>query len=75
MYEKPQYLTPDGYRRMKSNPYTSGKQPAKLSPYQQLQQKKKELRARKPLAKKASPKISEQTARLIAEAIKNMLNS
>lgn len=24
MYEKPQYLTPDGYRRAKNNPFKSG---------------------------------------------------
>ncbi|NLD91478.1 MAG: hypothetical protein GX639_02295 [Fibrobacter sp.] len=24
MYEKPQYLTPDGYRRAKKNPFKSG---------------------------------------------------
>lgn len=66
MYEKPQYLTPDGYKR-------SGKNPLRPS------QLRNELAKRAPQKQKGKTlgvkSLSPEAAKLIAEAIRAMLHS
>lgn len=71
MYEKPQYLTPDGYRRSSSNPLNSKKLALKAS-LDNIEAQRKLLLARKTINKK--PGISDEAAKLIAEALKSMLH-
>jgi hypothetical protein len=66
MFEKPQYLTPDGYRR-------SAKNPLKKNSVKKAIAKKKLLSAKK-LTKNVQRGISPEAAKLIAQAIKGMLN-
>lgn len=72
MYEKPQYLTPKGYKRM-------DKDPKKKEILKKImgEKKGKEIYEIKPLLKKntAKPKkLSKEAAKAIAMAIKGMLN-
>jgi hypothetical protein len=64
MYEKPQYLTPGGFRRSAKNPLKDKKAITPLPA-------KKTISANR--LKKAGIQISEATAKLIADAIKSML--
>jgi len=66
MFEKPQYLTPDGYRRSAKNPF-------KKKNVKKAIAKKKLLSARN-LTKNTQKGISPEAAKLIAQAIKGMLN-
>ncbi len=66
MFEKPQYITPDGYRRSSKNPFK--KQKVTKAPA-----KKKLLSARR-LPKNVQKGISPDAAKLIARAIKGMLH-
>ena len=71
MYEKPQYLTPDGYKRLPKNPFGEKNISKSISPRPDLQ---KEAEQRALLKKKIqSRKIDPKAAKLIAEAIKTML--
>ncbi len=74
MYEKPQYLTPGGLRRLRANPHQEAtqkivqapilpKSTAPLLPIRPMQHKQKGI------------KISDEAAKLIAEALKTMLHS
>jgi hypothetical protein len=65
MFEKPQYFTPDGFKRSKKNPYGT---------------KASEAEAKELIAKRAALKkqrdgrgISEEAAKVLAAAIKGML--
>ena len=72
MYEKPQYLTPDGFKRLSKNPYSS------LSAAQRLELLKKKNRVaplQQSLQKGGGAVMSDKAAALIAKAIKGMLNS
>jgi hypothetical protein len=78
MYEKPQYLTPDGYRRMSKNPLKAG---TSLSPNNALtliRKKKMELLAKKGVNQTSGSVkkmvLSEEAAKAIAAAISGMLN-
>jgi hypothetical protein len=77
MYETPQYLTPDGYRRLPKNPYRKKAQEleAKLVDDPAIAQKKKVLAGRIPGAQKKRPQLelSDEAAKLIAQALKGML--
>jgi hypothetical protein len=66
MYEKPQYLTKDGYKRLGKNPCKNGAVPVKKTKAEAL----KEIQRRIPYKGKG---ISEQAAKLIALALKDML--
>jgi hypothetical protein len=57
MYEKPQYFTKNGFKRLEKNPYKDGN--LKISQKSSLIKK--------------GPIISEKTAKIIAQAIKSML--
>ncbi len=66
MYEKPQYLTPDGYRRAPQNPLKR----------KQLQEKNQNFSARQKKRKTLGvKKLSPEAAKLIADAIRVMLHS
>ncbi|MBD3343703.1 MAG: hypothetical protein GF401_01420 [Chitinivibrionales bacterium] len=69
MYEKPQYLTPGGYKRMSKNPYKKDEQNSQAN--------KKALPSKNLPVQNRRPKrtIDEKTAKLIAEAIKTMMHS
>ena len=66
MYDKPQYITADGFRRTNSNPSFASRRAAALNI---LEQKKKlaDMKAR------SGRGISPEAAKLIAMAIKDML--
>ena len=70
MYEKPQYFTKDGFKRLAKNPHKdSGKS---LAP---LVQKPKQLSSQALLRGRniKGPGISDDAARLIANVLKGML--
>jgi hypothetical protein len=70
MYEKPQYFTKDGFKRLAKNPHKdTGKSPTPLV------QKPKQLSSQAVLRKKNlnGPGISDDTALLIANVLKGML--
>jgi hypothetical protein len=71
MYEKPQYLTPDGYRRLPKRP---GKKAVKQTGAAQARSSVALARTRlKKLSTQASP-ISKEAAKIIALAIRSMLS-
>ena len=80
MYEKPQYLTPDGYRRMPKNPLSSKGGQARDTALALVRKKKQELLAKR-LGRgtgpgKGGPKkpvLSDEAAQAIARAISGML--
>ena len=72
MYEKPQYLTPDGFKRRGSNPFKGG---SDNNAEKKREAVKKQLSKWPPLKKPKGPVISDEAAKLIAEAIKGMLHS
>ena len=72
MYEKPQYFTPDGFKRLSKNPY------AGLNASQRLELLKKKRRAailQRSMEKKDGAVISDKAAACIAKVLKEMLNS
>jgi hypothetical protein len=72
MYEKPQYLTPDGFRRLSKNPYSSLNEAQR----RELLKKKKRISSlQQPMKKEGGVVISDKAAALIAKAISGMLNS
>ena len=71
MYEKPQYLTPEGYRRRSKNPYKK-KILKKASPAKKRISPNKFL-SLKEFNKNAQRGISDEAAKLIAQAIKGLL--
>lgn len=80
MYEKPQYLTPDGYKRLARNPCRSGRNASLKSGIELDKNKKKEARVRpQPSAKvrRSAGKItlSEEGAKAIAQAIAGMMKN
>jgi len=75
MFERPQYMTSDGYKRSKVNPNRVTKVkgvPQKMTPLQ-IKLLKKELLQRKNNLHKNG--ISPEAAKVIASAIKMMLHS
>jgi hypothetical protein len=66
MYEKPQYLTKDGYKRLDKNPYKKDSPTYSLVP-------KKKTAAQLPKVPNKGIKISDKTAKMIAMALKDML--
>jgi hypothetical protein len=75
MYEKPQYLTPDGYRRRPKNPFTGKDGTSAQTALQLLRDKKKELLTRRVAGARPKMTLSDEAARLIAQAISGMLKS
>jgi hypothetical protein len=75
MYEKPQYLTPDGYKRSSKNPLKKGTSGQSL--YQELTQKKMELAKKQGIVRSGTDKkgLSNEAAKIIALAIKGMLKN
>ncbi len=72
MYEKPQYLTPDGYRRKKKNP--DKKKPVKKALTTKKRLPAEQILSKKKLKNQGQKGISKEAAKLIAEAIKGMLH-
>ena len=80
MFEKPQYLTPGGYKRLSQNPYKKQLQalnetPVK-SPTASLQKKPpivQRQRLLEPRKKQPQFELSDKAAMLIAQALKGML--
>ena len=66
MYEKPQYLTKDGYKRLDKNPHKGDAPIYKLVP-------KKKTPAQLQKVQNKGIKISDSTAKMIAMALKGML--
>lgn len=71
MFEKPQYLTPGGYRRKSKNP--NKKKILKKVPLEKNRASQNEIFSAKHFQKNAQRGISEEAAKLIAQAIKGML--
>jgi hypothetical protein len=72
MYEKPQYFTPEGFKRLPKNPY-SGKGLAQR--LELLQKKKRDLATQQTMKKKPGMTLSDEAAAAIAKAISTMLHS
>jgi hypothetical protein len=75
MFEKPQYLTPEGYRRMAKNP-VSGKHRAANTALMLIRKKKTEFLAQRAGTNPGpgkKPVLSEEAAKAIAMAISGML--
>ena len=75
MYEKPQYLTPNGYRRKSKNPYKkkSVKKLVRRASSEKNSLPSKKMLSAKQFQRNAQRGISEEAAKLIAQAIKGML--
>jgi hypothetical protein len=77
MYEKPQYLTPDGYRRMSKNPLKAGTSLNPNTALTLIRKKKMELLAKKGGTQTSGSGkklvLSEEAAKAIAAAISGML--
>jgi hypothetical protein len=72
MYEKPQYFTPDGYKRLSKNPYSDPKVAYRLELLKKL--KRAEL-LKGAETKKSGITISDEAAAKIAMVLKEMLHS
>jgi hypothetical protein len=68
MYEKPQYLTKDGFKRLDKNPHKGNAPTYKLVP-----KKKTSVQLQPPKVPNNGIKISDKTAKIIAMAFKDML--
>jgi hypothetical protein len=68
MYEKPQYLTKDGYKRLSKNPHSAAGGKKKVRKTSQKKRGSKIIRRK---GKKMSP----EAAKLIAETLRVMLKS
>jgi hypothetical protein len=75
MYEKPQYITPDGYRRSSKNPYKKKvvKKAVRKTPAGKNSQLSRKMLSVKQFQKDAQRGISKEAAKLIAQALKGML--
>ena len=78
MYEKPQYLTPDGYRRAAKNPLSPSASNDTSTALALIRKKKMELLARKAIPNGASASgkklvLSEEAAKAIAMAISGLM--
>jgi len=75
MYEKPQYLTPDGYRRSKKNPYQRKcvKEVIRKAPTEKKSLSSQKMLSAKQFQRNAQRGISKEAAKLIAQALKGML--
>ena len=72
MFEKPQYLTPDGYKRKSKNP--NKKRILKKIPLGKNGASQNNILSAKNFQKNAQRGISKEAAKLIAQAIKGMLH-
>lgn len=72
MYEKPQYLTPDGYRRKSKNPYK--KKVIKKVPATKKALSHQKILSTKHFQNQGQKGISKEAAKLIAQAIKGLLH-
>ena len=72
MFEKPQYLTPGGYKRKSENP--NKKKILKKNPLEKNSASQKNILSAKHFQKNAQRGISKEAAKLIAQAIKGMLH-
>jgi hypothetical protein len=73
MYEKPQYFTKDGFRRLDRNPYSSPELEHQLA---LIRKKKAALKSAGTLQlKNKKPAISDEAATLIAGVLKGMLKN
>jgi hypothetical protein len=70
MYEKPQYFTPDGYKRLSKNPYSDPKIAYRL----ELLKKRKRAELLKVTEINKGITISDEAAANIAKVLKQMLN-
>jgi hypothetical protein len=68
MYEKPQYFTKDGYKRLDKNPHRDDAPTFKLVP-----KKKALIKASLPQGPRKGIKLSDNAAKMIAMALKEML--
>ena len=75
MYEKPQYITPDGYRRSSKNPYKKKgvKKVVRKAPAEKNSQLSRKMLSAKQFQRDAQRGISKEAAKLIAQALKGML--
>jgi hypothetical protein len=74
MYEKPQYLTGEGFRRSGTNPSKKAVLKKKLAAAKAKEQAHAALRATKASMPRAGRPISKEAAKLIAMAIRDMLH-
>ncbi|MBD3317328.1 MAG: hypothetical protein GF344_16190 [Chitinivibrionales bacterium] len=74
MYEKPQYLTPDGFRRGTRNPTKNAALLKKKRAVAQAKEKPTAARRLKKGSLQAQQPISKEAAKLIAMAIRDMLH-
>ena len=72
MYEKPQFLTPDGYRRRSKNPYKR-KVTKKNSPALGRGPSHDKILSSKQFQRNAQRGVSKEAAKLIAQALRGML--
>jgi len=73
MYEKPQYFTKDGFKRLAKNPHRDGQSLVPLGDKTE-QPSSKALLHRKNLVRPIKgPGISDEAAKLIADVLKGML--
>ena len=75
MYEKPQYLTPDGYRRMAKNPVKPGSRDPNTA-LTLIRKKKTELLGKRSAPASGpgrKPVLTDEAAKAIAAAISGML--
>jgi len=75
MYEKPQYLTPEGYRRSSKNPFKKKvvKKAAGKAPAGHNSQLTRKMLSARQFQRDAQRGISKEAAKLIAQALKGML--
>jgi hypothetical protein len=71
MYEKPQYLTPDGFRRYSKNPLRKKK--LKNDNFLKKSSSSKKKHLEKFYGLQSQKGISKESAKLIAQAIRGML--
>lgn len=75
MYEKPQYLTPSGYRRSMKNPNAKKgtRKTIQHNPIEQNSTASRKMLSAKQFQRNAQRGISKEAAKLIAQALKGML--
>ncbi|MFP4163997.1 MAG: hypothetical protein ACLFQB_09470 [Chitinispirillaceae bacterium] len=85
MYERPQYLTPNGFKRLPLNPFRKEfpkTEKKNDSPKKQVEDTSSPatlsqfiVQQRKPRKPEPTKQISDKAAKLIAQALKDMLHS
>jgi|WetSurMetagenome_2_1015567.scaffolds.fasta_scaffold78101_2 hypothetical protein len=72
MYEKPQYFTPEGFKRLPKNPYSSK---AMAEHLELLRKKKRAMMTQLTVKKKPGITLSDEAAAAIAKVLSTMLHS